>query len=453
MKNVAVISLGCDKNRVDTEHMLYNIACAGHSVCDVNDADTIIINTCAFIESAREESIDNILQCAQLKKSGNCKKLIVTGCLPQKYREELAQSLPEVDAFLGAFEYDKICALLNDEASDNADEKSDPDMTECAAIGESCDAASAFAAAENNGRLLTTFPHVAYLKIAEGCNNKCTFCTIPSIRGAYRSRTIADITNEASGLARDGVKELILVAQDVSRYGSDIGCTLVNLLSELEKTDVSLIRLLYCYPEQVTDELIEKIAASDKIAKYIDIPIQHYSDKILKLMNRKTTGAAIEALVDKLHSRGIAVRTTLMVGFPSETQKEFDELCAFVKRAKPEYAGVFAYSKEDGTAAAWLPSQVKKSDKIKRVKALGRICTQITREFNEKQIGKTLRVIYEDVDFDKNMFVGRAEFQTPDVDGTVYFTGTDIDVGKFYEVEIKKCDNYDLYGKLVSSGE
>ena len=435
MKNVAVISLGCDKNRIDTEHMLYKLACAGYAVSDVEDAEIVIVNTCAFIESAREESIDNILQCARLKTDGKCEKLIVTGCLPQKYRAGLGKELPEVDAFLGTFEYDKLTALLSDEARP---EQESP-----------ADAASGFYAAENCGRILTTFPHVAYLKIAEGCNNKCTFCTIPSIRGAYRSRPAADIIAEARGLTEDGVKELILVAQDVTRYGTDIGCSLIELLTELEKTDAEIIRLLYCYPEQVTDELIEKIATSPKIAKYIDIPVQHFSDKILKLMNRKTTGDEIERLIAKLHARGIVVRTTLMVGFPSETQKEFDELCAFVKRAKPEYAGVFAYSEEDGTPAARLPDRVKKSDKIKRVKALGKICTEATRDFNRSLVGKKIRVLYEDVDFDKNLFVGRAEFQTPDVDGLTYFTGEQADVGKFYEVLITDCDNYDLYGKCT----
>ena len=440
MKNVAVISLGCDKNRIDTEHMLYKLACAGYAVSDVENAEVIIVNTCAFIESAREESIDNILQCARLKTTGKCEKLIVTGCLPQKHREELKDALPEVDGFLGGFEYDKIAELI-----------ADGNGAEAAATANSsaADGCSEFCAAENCGRILTTFPHVAYLKIAEGCNNKCTFCTIPSIRGAYRSRPVADIVREARGLVADGVKELILVAQDVTRYGEDIGASIVELLTQLETTGADVIRLLYCYPERVTDELIDKIATSPKIAKYIDIPVQHSSDKILKLMNRKTTGAAVEALINKLHARGIVVRTTLMVGFPGETQKEFDELCEFVKRAKPEYAGVFAYSKEDGTPAAWLPMHVRKADKIKRVRALGKICTEVTREFNKSIVGKKIKVLYEDVDFDKNMFVGRAEFHTPEVDGLVYFTGAQADVGKFYEVEITKSDNYDLYGKCT----
>ncbi|MCH5155923.1 MAG: 30S ribosomal protein S12 methylthiotransferase RimO [Clostridiales bacterium] len=439
MENVAVISLGCDKNRIDTEHMLYRLVRGGFAVSDVGDADVIIVNTCAFIESAREESIDTILSYAELKKSGKCKRLIVTGCLPQKYRDELVVELPEVDAFLGTYEYEKIVEVARGTVSAEQGES----LATCNAEYPT----NVFYDAENCGRMLTTFPHVAYLKVAEGCNNKCTFCTIPSIRGGYRSRPLADICAEASKLAADGVKEIILVAQDVSRYGCDIGSSLLQLLCELEKLPV-LIRLLYCYPEQITDELIEKIAASDRIAKYIDIPVQHCSDKILKLMNRKTTGHAVETLIKKLHARGIVVRTTLMVGFPGETQKEFDELCAFVKRVKPEYAGVFAYSKEDGTPSAWLSGQVTKSDKVKRVNALGRVCAEVTKEFNSKQVGKTLRVMYEDVDFDKNKFVGRADFQAPQVDGVVYFKGTGLEVGRYYNVQITKSTNYDLYGKV-----
>ena len=444
MENVAVISLGCDKNRIDTEHMLYRLVQSGFAVSDVGDADVIIVNTCAFIESAREESIDTILNYAELKKTGKCKKLIVTGCLPQKYRDELIGALPEVDAFLGTFEYERIVDVVKGDESNTSECDSEALATDNTERDN-----TVFYQAESCGRLLTTYPHVAYLKVAEGCNNKCTFCTIPSIRGAYRSRPISDVYAEAEKLAADGAKELILVAQDVSRYGCDIGSSLLELLSELEKLPV-LIRLLYCYPERITDELIEKIATSDKIAKYIDIPIQHCSEKILRLMNRKTSRTALEKLIKKLHARGIVVRTTLMVGFPGETQKEFDELCAFVSKVKPEYAGVFAYSKEDDTPSAWLPNQVKKSDKVKRVNALGRVCATVTKEFNASQVGKTLRVMYEDIDFDKNMFVGRADFQAPDVDGVVYITGNELEVGKYYDVEITRSTSYDLYGKVVN---
>lgn len=437
MKNVAVISLGCDKNRVDTERMLYRISSGGYGICDISDADVIIINTCAFIESARQESIDTILSCAELKKSGKCKKIIVTGCLPQKYRAELIKELPEADAFLGCNEYDKIIGAIEDCAESEI---------ESAATSPADSEYAKFCAAENVKRLLSTYPHAAYLKIAEGCDNKCTFCTIPTIRGGYRSRPMCDVVCEAERLVRDGVKELILVAQDVTRYGTDIDCTLTELISELEKLPLVTLRLLYCYPERVTDKLIEKIASSPKIAKYIDIPVQHFSDKILKLMNRKTTGKDIETLINKLHARGIVVRTTLMVGFPSETDKEFDELCEFVKRVKPEYAGIFAYSKEDGTAAARLRGHVKKAEKLARVNKLGEIASAVTREFNKSLRGKTIRVLYENVDFDKNMFVGRAEFQTPDVDGRVYFKANAVDVGEYYSIKITDSDDYDLYG-------
>ncbi len=439
MSNVAVISLGCDKNRIDTEHMLYRISQAGYGISDVNDADVIIVNTCAFIESARQESIDVILSCAELKKSGKVKAIIVTGCLPQKYMKELSEELPEVDAFLGAFEYEKIVSVI-DTAIGNAD------SSVAACKSEEYD----FVAAENCGRLLTTYPHTAYIKIAEGCDNHCTFCAIPSIRGKYRSRAVQDIVREATGLVDDGVKELILVAQDVTRFGEDRGANeLMALLDGLEKLPLYKIRLLYCYPERVTDELIDRIASSDKIAKYIDIPLQHYSDRILKLMNRRTNGESIEALVNKLHSRGIAVRTTFMVGFPGESEEDFDRLVSFVKRAKPEYAGVFAYSREDGTAAAKLPNKVPKSVMRKRVDILGKACASATHDFNADKVGKTLEVLYEDIDFDKNMFVGRAQFQSPEVDGRVYFTSKSaVDVGGVYNVKVRNADDYDLYGEV-----
>ena len=434
MKNVAVISLGCDKNRVDTERMLYRISRGGYGICDISDADAIVINTCAFIESARQESIDTILSCAELKKTGKLKTLIVTGCLPQKYSDELKSALPEVDAFLGAFEYDKIVDAIEGEEA-----KSDLINSET----------EKFYADENVPRLLTTFPHTAYVKIAEGCDNHCTFCTIPSIRGRYRSRPIADVVSEAKSLVDDGVKELILVAQDVTRFGEDRGKNeLIELLTELEKLSPEFgIKLLYCYPERVTDALIEKIAGSDSISPYIDIPIQHVADNVLKRMNRKTTGAQIEALIAKLHAKGITVRTTLMVGFPGESDGDFNELCEFVKRAKPDYTGLFAYSKEDGTPAARLDGHIKKSDKLKRVKQLGKICSDVMLELNRQKIGKVLKVLYEDVDYDKNMFVGRAETQVPDVDGRVYFTSNaPVEVGTVYNVKINDADEYDLYG-------
>ena len=434
MTNVAVISLGCDKNRVDTEHMLYSISRGDYSICDVSDADVVIINTCAFIESARQESIDVILSCAELKKTGKLKKLIVTGCLPQKHLSELKTALPEVDAFLGAFEYGRIIDIIEGKDGDRSDDD--------------------FDTAENGKRMLTTYPHTAYVKIAEGCDNHCTFCTIPSIRGKYRSRKADDIVAEARSLVNDGVEEIILVAQDVTRYGEDRGDNaLIPLLTRLEELPVKYIRLLYCYPERVSDALIDKIASSDKIVKYIDIPVQHVSDSVLKRMNRRTTGSYIYELVKKLHSRGIVVRTTLMVGFPGESEEDFQTLVGFVNDCSPEYAGVFAYSKEDGTAAARLTGHIKKSDKLKRVKRLGAACAASTARFNASLVGKTIDVLYEDADFDRNLFVGRAPFQSPDVDGRVLFTAREADVGRIYKVQIDSCDEYDLYGHEVSFGK
>lgn len=431
MKNVAAISLGCDKNRVDTERMLYRIARGGYGISDVADADIIIVNTCAFIESAREESVDAILSCAQYKKSGKCQKLIVTGCLPQRYRAELQKELPEVDAFLGVNDGDGIMAAIEGAPVARADFVKD------------------FDAREDCGRLLTTYPHVAYLKISDGCDNKCTFCAIPSIRGPYRSRKMSSVVKEAEGLAADGVKELVLVAQDVTRYGDDIGESLIGLLRELVRLPVCKVRLLYCYPERVSGELIDFIARNDKMAKYIDIPVQHSCDDVLKLMNRKVTGEKVERLIAALHEKGIVVRTTFMVGFPGETDEQFAELCEFVGRARPEYAGVFAYSKEEGTAAARLKGQVKKCVKRVRARKLGEACAAVTREFNRSLVGRTLDVLYEDIDYDKNLFVGRAEFQAPDVDGRVYFSARNVLVGNYYKVKIVDCDDYDLYGEVA----
>ncbi len=432
MKNVAAISLGCDKNRVDTERMLYRIARGGYGISDLADADIIIVNTCAFIESARAESVDAILSCAEYKKHGKCERLIVTGCLSQRYREELEKELPEVDAFLGVNDGDAIVAAI-----------------EGGRGGCDGDFIKGFDAREDCGRLLTTYPHVAYVKIADGCNNRCTFCAIPSIRGPYRSRKKSSIVSEAARLADDGVKEIVLVAQDVTRYGEDIGESLVGLLRELVLLPVEKIRLLYCYPERVDGELIDFIADNSKLAKYIDIPVQHYSDGILKLMGRRTTGEQVEKLISALHEKGIVVRTTFMVGFPGETDAQFEELCAFAERAKPEYAGVFAYSKEEGTAAARLKNQVKKSVKRARADRLGEVCTEVTRAFNRSLVGRTLKVIYEDIDYDRNLFVGRADFQAPDVDGRVYFKAARADVGKYYTVRIVDSDDYDLYGEVT----
>lgn len=428
MRNIAFISLGCDKNRVDTENIIFNVLRGDYAVSALEDADVIVINTCAFIESARKESIDTILETAETYKThGKCQKLIVTGCLPQKYASELKVELPEVDAFIGTNEYDGVLNVINSLFAEKAGEY------------------------DTGGRVLTTSPSSVFLRIADGCNNKCTFCTIPSIRGGYRSVPLDKLIQEASSLVDDGASELILIAQDVTRYGYDLGegaPKLIDLLKALCELDVKWIRLMYCYPEMMTDELINYIKSSPKIAKYIDIPIQHISSRILKLMNRRGSGDDIKVLFDKLS--GIVIRTTLMVGFPSEEESDFDELIDFVNEYKPVYAGVFAYSKEEDTPSAKLKPQITAKIKKQRVNALGAACTKVTKDFNASQVGRTIEVLYEDIDFERELFKGRAEFQSPDIDGCVYFTATEcVEVGRYYKVKITDYDDYDLYGEVV----
>ncbi len=428
-RSVGVITLGCDKNRIDTENMLYRLRCGGYDITnDYPSAQILIVNTCAFIESARKEAIDVILA-AIGHKSQACEKLIITGCLPQKYGSELRKELPEVDYFLGTNEYERICDVISElygETSTSAELTNEPLQ-----------------------RTITTPIHYAYLKIADGCDNHCTFCTIPSIRGKYRSVPIESLVKESMALAEQGVKELILVAQDVTRYGSDLygESRLVELVRRLSKTDISMIRLMYCYPELVTDELIEEIADNPKVANYIDIPIQHADDAILKLMNRHSDKQSIQTLFAKLKERKIAVRTTVMVGFPQETEERFRTLYDFIAQTAPEHVGVFAYSKEDGTPSARLDGHVSKKVKTARVNAIGKLHLQNREQLNRALIGKTLKVIYEDIDYDKNLFVGRTEYDAPDIDTKVYFTADFVEVGECYYIKITDYNGYDLIGE------
>lgn len=429
-KSVGVITLGCDKNRVDTETMLYRLGLGGFDITNrYEDAQVLIVNTCAFIEAARKEAIDVILAAARYK-TGACEKLIVTGCLPQKHAAELSEGLPEVDCFLGTEDYDRICDVI------------------ASLYAQECPPAEKVSALP---RILTTPAHYAYLKIADGCDNHCTFCTIPSIRGAYHSRTVESLVQEAEALADEGVKELILVAQDVTRYGSDLygKPALVELLRALCQTNIHTLRLLYCYPELVTDELIEEIVSRPKIAKYIDVPIQHVDDAVLKRMNRRSTGEQIRTLFAKLREKGIAVRTTVMVGFPQETEENFRSLYDFLAEYAPEHVGVFAYSKEDGTAAARLKGQLPKKVKAQRADAIGALHLRNREAHNRALLGKTLTVLYEDIDYEKSMFVGRSEYDAPDIDTKVYFTADFVEAGEYYRVKITGCDGYDLIGEKV----
>jgi ribosomal protein S12 methylthiotransferase len=425
-KKIGIVSLGCDKNRVDTENMLYYLKDGAFEITnDYSVADIIIVNTCAFIESARAEAIDTILEMAEYKKSGKCKQLIVTGCLPEKYRDQLVEGIPEADAFLGVREYEKIAKVIG--MSDKDSELTDK-------------------------RIITTPQHYAYLRIADGCDNHCTFCTIPSIRGKYKSVKIEDVLSQASDLEKMGVKEIILVAQDVTSYGKDIygSYQLVNLLKKLSEFNFEWIRLMYCYPELVSDELIEEISTNPKIAKYVDIPLQHVDDGVLKLMNRRSRKEQIVSIVNKLRAKcpDIAIRTTFMVGFPSETEEQFYNLCDFAKEYKLDHVGVFAYSKEDDTPSAKIKGHLDEEIKLERVDILGAILEENNLKANEKFVGKTVKVLYEDIDYERNMFVGRTQYNAPEIDSVVYFSGEFADVGEFYNVKITAVDGYDLIGEI-----
>lgn len=429
--DIFVISLGCDKNRVDTENLLFLLGKGGYGFVDnAADADIILINTCAFIKSAEKESIDTIFDAAKLKEGGRLKKLIVTGCLPMRYKEKLAELLPEVDIFVGLDDYSRICELLEN-------------GTRMSLCGDG---------SASGKRILSTPPHFAYLKIAEGCDNFCTYCTIPSIRGKYRSREIESLVTEAKFLDDCGVGELIIVAQDVTKYGFDLygEYKLTTLLRRL-LSDCSFqrLRLLYCYPELVFDDLIDLVAEEPRIAKYMDVPLQHVSDAVLKRMGRRSNKAQIERLFAKLRDCGIAVRTTFMVGFPGETEEDFSELVEFVREYKPVHIGVFAYSKEEGTPSSRMKEQVSKSVKLSRVNRLGELAERQAKERNSLFVGQTVDVIYENIDYERNMFVGRTEWDAPEIDGTVYFRGDFVEVGNVYRVRITDFDGYDLIGEKV----
>ncbi len=434
-KSVAVISLGCDKNRVDTEKMLFSLNNAGYDlVSDYSEAQIIIVNTCAFIGSARAEAIDTILAAAEYKKN-KLEKLIVTGCLPQKYLSELKDGLPEVDAFLGTENYYSLPQTIENLYNGNKN------------YIPVCDKF------DRSDRFLSTPTHYAFLKISDGCDNRCTFCTIPSIRGKYTSRSEESLINEAKMLEQSGVKELILVAQDVTRYGIDLygEYRLVPLLRKLSELDFTWIRLMYCYPELVTEELIREIDGNDKIAKYIDIPMQHADDKILKLMNRRGNGNDLKKLLQRISEckNHIAVRTTFMVGFPGEDQENFDNLYDFLSEYKLDNVGIFAYSDEEDTPSFKLKNKVPNEVKAERVEKLGELYKKIRMEKNKALVGKTLKVLYESIDFDRNMFVGRTQYNAPEIDTVVYFTGEFADVGTFYDVKITGYDEYDLIGEIV----
>jgi ribosomal protein S12 methylthiotransferase len=433
-KKLGIVSLGCDKNRVDTEKMLGFLKGTGLEVVDdLDNADIIIINTCAFIEKARKESIDNILDAIELKKN-NCEKIIVTGCLSQKYLEDLKKELPEVDAFLGTSNYSEIADIL---------ERLYKGENYYSNVSKDIDVYE---------RVLTTPQHYAYIKIAEGCDNHCTFCSIPSIRGKYTSRAKENILREAQGLADIGVKELILVAQDTGRYGSDLykDYDISDLMYDLTKINgIEWIRLLYCYPETVSDRLLNLIVSESKICNYLDIPLQHIDDTILRRMNRRITEEGIKNLINKIREAGdISIRSSFILGFPQETDEQFEKLLAFLEEYKLDNVGFFTYSKEEGTPAAKMSGQIPAKIKNLRLRQAAAVQQKVVIQNNKKYLNRTLKVLYEGIDFDRKLFYGRTQFNAPEVDTLVYFSGDFAEVGNFYDVKITDIMTYDLKGVM-----
>lgn len=431
-KTIGVISLGCDKNRVDTEKMLAILG-SDKITQDQEDAQIIIVNSCAFLESSRKEAIETVFEVNELRKTGKLEKIILTGCMPQKFVADMFDEFKEVDVFLGTGDYEFL-----------------PEAIELAYKGERVNFVGKAKKFKEKKRVITTPLHYAYLKIADGCDNHCTYCLIPSIRGKYRSEKEEDLVAEAQSLG--DVKELILVAQDVTRYGEDIygENKFVELLQKLSALDnIGSIRILYCYPDKLTDELIAEIKNNDKIIKYLDIPLQHADPVVLKKMNRKGTGDGYLELIVKLRKEipDIAIRSTFIAGFPSETEEQFENLLKFIKEAKFTNAGFFAYSREEGTAAYRLPDQIDEKVKQSRVKKLYAAQKKVSKERNESLVGKQIKVICDGVDYDKQSFYGRAYFSAPEIDGKTYFTyDGEIKQGEYYNVKITRADAYDLYG-------
>lgn len=445
---IGVVSLGCPKNLVDSETMLGLIHEENYEITnDPSEAEIIIVNTCGFIESAKEESINTILQMAEYKKSGICKYIIVTGCLSQRYAEELFNELPEADAIAGVEVYDEIGSIIKRVMNGERFimlERSKPDVI--------------YTSKETFlPRILTTPSYTAYLKIAEGCDNCCSYCAIPKIRGPYRSKPMGQVLKEAKALANNGVKELIVVAQDTTRYGEDLPggkLLLADLLKELNKIEsLKWIRVMYCYPNNFTDELIETFASLDKVCKYVDLPLQHASNRLLASMNRYDTREEVETLLAKLRKRipGIVIRTTFIVGFPGETDADFEELKEFVEQQRFENAGVFAYSQEEGTVAGAMPNQIPDEIKQERYHELMALQAQISEEIHKDTEGQTLEVLVEGIEEDgSGLHYGRSYREAPDIDGLVFIENPgDIKPGCFVKVNILQGFTYESVGERI----
>ena len=431
---VGLISLGCDKNRVDSEKLLFEISKVYDVTSSAEDADVLIINTCAFLSASRKESVDAVFEYIGLKERGKLKKIILAGCLPQKFINDIFDEFVEVDGFIGTYDGSLIVSVI--------DRTLRGERVNAVGLGK----------ALGLGRVQTTPDHYAFLKIADGCDNHCTYCLIPKIRGSYVSEPIESLVEEAKALGE--VEELVLVAQDVTRYGEDLYgenklVALIRALSAIET--VRSIRLLYCYPELISDALIDEFKTNPKLVRYVDIPLQHASDRILKLMNRRGSCGEYLSLIDRLKSEieGIAIRSTFIAGFPSETEEDFEILKDFLLKARLFNAGFFAYSKEPDTPAFKLKGHLPQKVKNARVKELYALQSAIAAENLEKFVGKTIKVVCDGIDYKKQSFFGRAYFNAPDVDGVVYISGEEtIEQGKTYFVRIGRSDGFDLYGEI-----
>lgn len=445
---VAFTSLGCDKNRVDSEVMLGILAQNGfQTIADEAEADIIVINTCCFIKDALDESIETILEMAEYKKTGKCKGLIVAGCLGQRYEKEFFDELPEVDAVIGTAAYEFVAEVAADILKGKMGEKYLEDIDR------------PMEDANGKLRILSTAPYFAYLKISEGCDNHCTYCVIPKLRGKHRSRTIESLVEEAKVLAENGVKELVIVAQDTSIYGRDLygEPKLHVLLEELSKIDgIEWIRLLYCYPETLTQETIDEMARNEKICHYIDMPIQHGNDAVLKRMGRKSNQALIKEKVAALRGAmpDIAIRTTLIVGFPGETAAEFEDLLDFVEEMRFDRLGVFSYSQEEGTAAAIMENQIDDELKEVRKETIMDIQKNIAASLCEKEVGKVVQVLVEGKLPEENIYCGRTRRDAPDIDGLVFLTAEEeLYSGDFVTARIREAGDYDLMGDVIYADE
>lgn len=441
MIKIGLISLGCAKNRVDSEIMLGHLVNKGYELTDkAEEAQVLIVNTCGFIQSAKEESIETILEMAEYKKTGNCQVLIVTGCLSQKYREELMVELPEVDGFIGTNEIDQIIDIVENSlkgkriASFLNDYKYIYDSTK--------------------PRVLTTPNSFAFVKIAEGCNNRCHYCSIPAIRGAYRSRSIEDIAKECNKLGQVGIKEIMLIAQDTTSYGIDVyGETkLIELLSKLDQNNnLKWIRLLYSYPTRFSEELIKTIKTSFKICHYLDIPLQHCNDRLLRRMNRQGSKQSIKDLINFIRSEipDIVIRTSFIVGLPGETEEDFMELLDFMKDMRFERVGVFAYSREDGTIAYDMDGQVPEEIKQERLQRAMELQQKISLQANQKRINNIYKILVEGKTED-GLYYGRSQYEAPEVDGKIFFSSNQqIPEGSFIDVKITSAYEYDLLGEII----